>query len=213
MENQEKNPVPSSDTEPASATVFLDANGAARRRFTRLGAGAAGVILTLHSQPGMAAKGMGDKNAMCVAPSGFMSIATGSHGPHVSCFYNRSHGYWKNHPEEWKTQAGIDYNAKFGSIFPATGRYADLADVTLMDVVNPSKAVKDIDQNNVAMQTVAALLNARASKYAGVPTILPEDTVMAIWREYAANGYYTPSSGASIWTGAQVAEYFESTFR
>lgn len=206
MDNHEQNPPA---MRAAAGRPSLDPKGAARRRFTRIGAGATGVILTLHSQPGMAAM----NNAMCVAPSGFMSMTAASRSPQDSCSYNRSHGYWKNHPEEWKSRAGIDYGAKFGKIFRASGRYAELADVTLMEVMDPTPAIKAIDQNNVAMQSVAALLNARAAAYAGVPSVLPEESVMEIWNEFAAKGYYTPSSGASIWSGAQTAEYLESTFR
>lgn len=199
----------SADMKAAPRMASLDAKGAARRRFTRIGAGATGVILTLHSQPGMA----GTK-AMCVSPSGFMSMTVNASGsPQDACANNRSHGYWKNHPEAWKTHAGIDYNAKFGKVFAATGRHAGLADVTLMEVLDPSDTVKAIDHNNVAMQTVAALLNARAARYAGVPSILPEERVMEIWNEFAAHGYYTPGSGASIWSGGQIAQYLESTFR
>ena len=204
----------SADIKVAPRMPSLDAKGAARRRFTRMGAGATGVILTLHSQPGMAAKGIAGNNGMCATPSGFMSMPTNaSRSPQDSCAYNRSHGYWKNHPEAWKTRAGIDHNAKFGKVFPATGRYAGLADMTLMEVLDPSDAVKAIDHNNVAMQTVAALLNARAARYAGVPSILPEESVMEIWNEVAVNGYYTPRTGGFIWSGEQTAQYLESTFR
>lgn len=193
----------------APSTPSLDAQGAARRRFVRMGAGATGVILTLHSQPGMAAV----ENAMCVAPSGFMSMTPASRSPQDACAYNRSHGYWKNHPEAWKTSAGIDYNARFGKILPAIGRYEELAQVKLIDVLNPSDAVRAIDQHNVAMQTVTALLNARASRYAGVPTLLPEDRVVDIWTKFASQGYYSPNADATIWGGDKLAEYFESTFR
>src|SRR5688500_1051589 len=118
MNNKEQNLPLSPDMPPASGIPPLDPKDAARRRFARISAGATGVILTLHSQPGMAIG-----NAMCVAPAGFMSMTSASRSPQDSCSYNRSHGYWKTHPEEWKSRAGIDYNAKFGKIFRATGRY------------------------------------------------------------------------------------------
>lgn len=208
MEDQEKNPVLSPAIQPASAMPSLDAKGVARRRFTRLGVGATGVILTLHSQPGMAAT-----NAMCVAPSGFMSVTSTSISPQEPCSYNRSHGYWKTHPEAWATRANIDFNTKFGKIFPAKGRFEALAGATLMEVLDPPAAFKGIDVNNVAMQTVTAFLNARAASHAGLPTVLPEARVMEIWKQYAAQGFYMPTSGNVIWTGAQTAEYLESTFR
>lgn len=186
----------------------LDTRGAARRRFARLGAGATGVILTLHSQPGMTAEIL-----RCETPSGFMSRTPNSRSPQNACEYNRSHGYWKNHPEEWKSRAGVDHLALFGTVFPAVGNYADLADATLMQVLDPTREIKTIDAQNVAMQTVAAYLNARAAQYAGQPTVLPEHLVMTIWTDFVTKGYYSPDLGATFWTGGQIAFYLESTFR
>lgn len=223
---------------PSQAAITLpplDSKGAARRRFTRLGAGATGVILTLHSHPGMAADGL-----RCVTPSGFMSMKTtsASHSPQGICSGNRSHGYWKTHEDEWTDQAGVDTTTKFGEIFTATGNYEGLAQATLMDVlVRPSKDqndpkgpkgpkgskdstdatdwidIKAIDQNNVAMQTVTAFLNARMASRNGTPTVLPEHLVHEIWNQFVRQGYYSPSAGAFIWHGPMIAEYFESTFR
>jgi hypothetical protein len=208
MDNQENTAHMPPATQGATDTPPLDAKGAARRRFTRIGAGATGVILTLHSQPGMAAGGA------CVSPSGFMSMTATSNRPQVSCSANRSHGYWKTHPEEWRTRAGIDYNAPFGKVFLATGRYADLAKVPLMQVVDPNDAVKAIDRNNVAMQCVAALLNARAARYTGIPSVLTEERVMEIWTSYVTKGFYAPAGEKSmIWTAPQIAGYLETTFR
>jgi hypothetical protein len=195
---------------PATAGLpALDTRGTARRRFARLGAGTAtGVILTLHSQPGMTAEGL-----RCETPSGFMSRTPNSRSPQNACEYNRSHRYWKTHPEEWKSRAGVTPRTRFGRVFPTSGNYADLAGVTLMEVLDPSPAIKAIDAENVAMQTVAAYLNARAAQYAGQPNVLPEDRVLAIWTDFVTKGYYSPDLGATFWTGGQIAFYLESTFR
>lgn len=211
MDNQPNHATP---PQAATGTPLLDAKGAARRRFTRLGAGATGVILTLHSQPGMAAEGL-----KCVAPSGFMSMKTAaatttSLSPQGNCSSNRSHGYWKNHADDWARLAGVDHAAKFGNVFLATGNYEGLAEVSLMDVLTrPTKEIKEIDQSNVAMQTVTAFLNARVASLDGTPTVLPEELVQEIWGQYVRHGYYSPSTGAFIWHGAMIAEYLESTFR
>ena len=193
----------------AAGTPALDPKGAARRRFARIGAGATtGVILTLHSQPGMTAGTLS-----CASPSGFVSATTDSRSPQNSCSSNRSHGYWKTHPEEWKSSAGVNEKARFGRIFPCRGAYAGIATATLMEVVEPSDAVKAVDTDNVAMHTVAAYLNARAAQYAGRPSVLPEDLVMRIWTDFVTTGSYSPDSGTTFWSGAQIAFYFQSTFR
>jgi hypothetical protein len=209
MDGREQNASMPPDTQARPAPL-LDAKGLARRRFTRAGAGAAGVILTLHSQPGMAADVL-----PCVSPSGFMSMKPGASArPQQSCSYNLSHGYWKKHPDEWQTRAGMSSAALFGTLFACSGNYVGLANVTMMQVVDPTDAVKAIDHSNVAMQCVSALLNARAARIAGIPSVLPEEKVMEIWNDFVTKGYYAPGGkGATPWTGGQIATYLESTFR
>jgi hypothetical protein len=209
MENQEKSSPMSPDTQ-AAPVAPLDAKGLARRRFARVGAGTTGVILTLHSQPGMATF----SKSMCKSPSGYMSMKPGTSGqPQGSCSYNRSHGYWKTHPNSWKSMANTSTTAKFSSFFRCTGAYGGLANVTLMQVIDPSNTVKAIDRNNVAMQCVTALLNARSAQFGGLPTVLPADKVIDMWNQFATRGYYTPVKGALPWNGAVIAAYLESTFR
>lgn len=190
----------------------LDARGAARRRFTRAGVGAAGVILTLHSQPGMAA----EQVLTCATPSGFMSIKTASHNPQNSCTNNRSHGYWKNSESAWVPSTGTSPDAKFGDVLEPRGDYAGLAGYTLMQVLarpKEAKEIKDIDHENVAMQIVTALLNARFAARAGIPSVLPEEKVVAMWDEFTLTGGYKPTASATPWTGAELAGYLETTFR
>jgi hypothetical protein len=182
----------------------------ARRRFARAGVGATGVILTLHSQAGMPIF----SKTLCKSPSGYMSMKPGtSASPQVSCSHNRSHGYWKNHADEWKSSAGMDSSTKFSKFFQCTGNYVGLADVTMMQVIDPSDVVKKIDHGNVAMQCVTALLNARVARNAGLPTVLPEDKLIEIWNQFVSQGFYTPVKGAMPWSGADIAAYLESTFR
>jgi hypothetical protein len=201
MEDQEKNSRMSPHSQ-AAPQAPLDPKGIARRRFARASAGATGVILTLHSQPGMATF----SKTQCQSPSGYMSMKPGASAqPQISCSYNRSHGYWKTHPNAWKTMAGMDASAKFSSFFRCTGNYIGLANVTMMQVIDPSRAIKAIDRNKAAMQCAAALLNARAARLSGIRTVLPEDEVTEIWNQFVRKGYYTPSKGAAPWSGAVIA--------
>lgn len=207
MEDQANRSVNPPEAQGPHDAPQLDARGVARRRFTRAGLGATGVILTLHSQPGMAT-GM-----TCASPSGFMSIKSASHNPQNSCSYNRSHGYWKTHSGDWRARCGTSPDTMFTEVLIARGAYAGLKDYTLMQIINPPKEVKRIDRNNVAMQMVTALLNARASQMAGIPSVLPEDKVVAMWNEFTSTGYYRPTGSAKPWSGAQIAGYLETTFR
>ena len=209
MDDQQNNSPMSADTQ-ATPQAPLDAKGVARRRFARASAGATGVILTLHSQPGMATF----SKTMCKSPSGYMSMKPGASArPQVSCSYNRSHGYWKTHENKWESLAGMSSKTKFSTFFRCTGNYIGLANVTMMQVIDPTQAIKRIDRNNVAMQCVAALLNARAARSAGLPTVLPADEVLEIWNQFVTRGYYVPVKGATPWSGAVIAAYLESTFR
>ena len=136
MEDLEKTPPMLPDTQ-AVPVPPLAPKGVARRRFARVGAGATGVILTLHSQPGMATF----SKTLCKSPSGYMSMKPGASAkPQVSCSYNRSHGYWKTHASEWRTQASIDPSTKFGKVF-VVGRFTGLTNITLMGIIDPTKTV------------------------------------------------------------------------
>jgi hypothetical protein len=151
---------------------------------------------------------------MCQSPSGYMSMKPGASAkPQISCSTNRSHGYWKTHPDAWKTMGGMDSSAKFSSFFLCTGSYVGLADATMMQVIDPTPEIKAIDRDNVAMQCVAALLNARAAQLSGIRTVLPEDEVTAIWEQFVTRGYYEPVKGAEPWNGGVISAYLESTFR
>ena len=214
MEDQEGRSAPANaaqEAQAAPAVPQLDARGASRRRFTRAGAGAAGVILTLHSQPGMAT--YGNYGGVCASPSGFMSIKTASHNPQNSCSYNRSFTFWRDNSKSWKSRCGTRPETRFVEVLQPRGAYIHLKNFTLLQIVQQTKEVRAIDRSFVALQIVTALLNARASERAGIPSVLPEDQVVAIWDEYSLKGSYKPSGSAKAWTGLQLAAYLQTTFR
>lgn len=214
MEDQEGRSAPANAAQEAQAVPEapqLDARGASRRRFTRAGAGAAGVILTLHSQPGMAT--YGNYGGVCASPSGFMSIKTASHNPRNSCSHNRSFTYWRDNSKAWKSLCGTHPDTRFNKVLEASGAYAGLGRFTLLQILQQPKEVRAIDRSFVALQIVTALLNARASEKVGAESVLPEDKVVAIWDEFRVNGSYKPSGSAKPWTGLQLAAYLQTTFR
>lgn len=204
----------------------LGAHGAARRRFARAGVGATGIVLTLSSKGAMA--------NTCSSPSGFVSASLkGSGGPAYSCTSNGSHGYWKNHQSAWQI-TGVKPTDLFGAHFETGIDYAHLKEVPLIGVLDPnayfraraeeggkngkggksSNVPPDFDPNNVAMQTIAAYLNARLAKATGMQgAVMTPEEVKKIWTDFVFDGSYLPQPGAARWDGAKIAAYFEGTFQ
>jgi hypothetical protein len=176
----------------------MSAKGAARRRFAKAGAGAsAGAILTLASQPGMAA-------AVCTSPSGFMSGNLSKHNHDVPCA-GLSPGFWKTHHEAW-TGALTNGDAKFHQTFATTSRCAQMNAYTCFDIVDPDVVKNGDDPNNVGMHIMATLLNVRSGRIG----FMTENQVRAIWNSFASTGTYTPTAGVT-WNGTQIVGYLVST--
>lgn len=176
----------------------ITAKGAARRRFARAGMGASGgVILTLASQPAMAA-------LVCTSPSGACSGNLSKHNNSVAC-EGVSPGYWKTHHSEWKG-ALTNGDSPYHLTFPTTSRCSVLDAYTCFDIVDPTKVANGADPDNVAMHIMATLLNVRSNRIG----FLTESQVMAIWNSFAATSTYKPTSTVT-WNGYQIAAYLKST--
>lgn len=176
----------------------ISAKGAARRRFAKAGMGASGgVLLTLASQPAMAA-------LVCTSPSGALSGNLSKHNTAVAC-EGVSPGFWKN--QHWAWQSALtNGDAKFNLTFPTTARCSALDAYTCFDIVDPGVVANGDDPNNVAMHIMATLLNVRSKRIG----FLNESQVMGIWNSYAATGAYKPTSTVT-WSGAQIVAYLTST--
>jgi hypothetical protein len=191
----------------------LSAKGAARRRFTRAGAAASGVLLTLHSQPGMTA-------VICAGPSGFQSGLISARNPDPGACSGRSPGYWKNvevsgggngkGPKHnlpnkvWPPGATAD--TLFRSVFTCTASMADTygSDTCTLDWIMGTNA--GWDKDNLGAHLVAAYLNVLAG-YTGYLTV---NKLTNIWNELRDYGYFTPTAGVQ-WSRAQVVQYLSGT--
>ena len=178
---------------------LLDARGAARRRFTRAGVGASGVLMTLASQPGMA--------AVCATPSGSLSSGMSSRAPNIAeTCGGLSQGYWKN--KDWP--AGTSRDARFGDIFPCSSSSTVMAGMKMYDVL--CNADTNVDKFNTGSHTVSAYLNYRSdATYVITPAILSK-----MWKEYQdtggqAVGFYVPAVNHK-WYGFDIVNYIVSTF-
>lgn len=183
----------------------LSAKGAARRRFTRAGAAASGVLLTLHSQPGMAA-------TVCAGPSGFQSGLVSARPNDPGACTGRTPGYWKNVEADagfaakktWP--AGAKHTDLFRSVFTCTiaMNHTYGSDTCTLDFIMGTNA--GFDKHNLGAHLVAAYLNVLAgySQFQTVPML------KNIWNELRDYGYFAPTAGVK-WDAAQVVQYLRST--
>jgi hypothetical protein len=182
---------------PPEGADQLKPSGASRRRFTKAGLGASGVILTLPARSVLAGGGGngGGGNSTCKSPSGFLSGNASTHGPEPIC-QGRSPGYWKTH-DGWP----IPPDTKFSSIFNCAPSLA-YKDFTLGKLIEPQKE----DANKLAMHLIAALLNARM----GWTPFLTEERIHSMFNEWQADGTFSPSAGVD-WDAAQIVLYLTAT--
>lgn len=178
----------------------LSQRGATRRRLTKAGIGALGVLSTLESRAGMSPM-------ICKSPSGALSGGLSSHyGPAPVC-QGLSPGYWKNHPDAWS----IPLNTMFADVFYVAGDKtsctAESKDKsylcsTMMNLLDP----QGFDTYKLGMHLVATYLNIRAGKI----SFLTVEALVNMWFELQTKGYYNPVAGVQ-WSAEQVKNYLEAT--
>ena len=177
----------------SSASEPLGQKGQSRRRFTRAGVVTSGVLLTLHSQPGMAAE-------VCATASGSLSGGIQSFQASNATCAGRSPGYWANH--SWP--GGCNKDTPFTRLFPCdTRNFQSYGKVTLSGILTP----KQFDKHGIGRHLVACWLNVKA----GLSSFQTEEQLRTIWYEYSRTGYYTPTAGVR-WDGHRIAQYLQSTF-
>lgn len=176
--------------QPAQARDRLDPAGAARRRFAK--GGATGVLLTLASQPGMAAD-------ICASPSGSLSGGLQSRRPRAQSCDGRSPGYWKSHT--WP--AGISRDALFSKVYPCVGRNRDTyGKVTCLAILSH----QEFDKGNLGMHMMAGYLNAAD----GRTSFLTAQLLQKIWSDWQEKGYYSPNPNVH-WNAADIVIYLSGT--
>ncbi|MES2103889.1 MAG: hypothetical protein V4634_07695 [Pseudomonadota bacterium] len=162
--------------------------GESRRRFTKTGIAASGVLVTLASRSVLGCE-------INTSPSGFVSANQSTHGPQ-QLSQGRSPGYWKNH-KHWP----INNTTLFSSIFGCAPK-SPYKDVTMMQLLSH----QDFDKDNLGMHLVAAYLNALM----GWTPFLSPSAVVNIFTEWQLNGYFNPVANVN-WNGAQIVTYISGT--
>lgn len=181
----------------------LSASGLSRRGFAKLGTGAAGIILTLTSQPGMA-------DVVCASASQSLSKWT-SHHPNTAlqCSGLSPNG-WALNP----TTASLKNNGTppwpalqdrqtllFSSIFPS-GVREGYSTILMDTILTP----QDFDKYNIGRHFAATYLNVISNRI----NFLTVAGVQAMWQEWFTSGVYHPTAGVT-WDGEQVVTYLKST--
>ncbi len=167
--------------------------GESRRRFTKAGLAASGVILSLASKPGMACE-------ICASPSGSLSGGLASHhGPAPTCA-GLTPGYWKNHTS-WP--GGVSCSTPFRDVFHVNSSRSIYYSPTLLQVLTPQDFN---DQSGFGSHLVACYLNVRG----GLSSFLTVATLQSIFQEWQSTGHYTPSAGVQ-WDITQIVTYLSGT--
>jgi len=201
-------------------TKFVDSS---RRRFTKSGLAATGVILTLASRPVLA-------STVCKSPSAFYSANTSNH-IHEMCFGNYP-DYYANNPQAWggtqylpgtynnnkenSNSNGSSNSSKstnsngnpsstnnvdnwvggtqFQQAFPGSRRY-------------PGKSMMQVlwIGDSIGGYLCAALLNAAL----GLTPPLTETQIVDMCLEYETKGYFEPTAGVH-WYEGDIITYLES---
>lgn len=189
---------PPADAVPPAASASLSARGASRRRFTRAGAGAAGVLLTLHSQPGMACTYCGISASAAVSAVGQKkAIGTLSHqGPAAVC-----NGI---PPVSWSKTSwpvGCSPTDGFSKHFPCNNG-SDYAKTSCKDIMLGASC----DSSRMGQYMLAAYLNVLSRRV----NFLSISTLQEVWGEWLTKGYYAPMAGQQ-WYANDIVGYLRGT--
>lgn len=198
----------------------LSAHGAARRRITRAGAAASGVLLTLHSQPGMA-------QVVCAGASGFQSGLVSARPNDPGACAGRSPGFWKNtdpapidngkgngkkggnnapaNPDKY-WPSGAKPGDLFSSVFFCTSDLADTygSPTCTLDWIMGNEPT--FDKHQLGAHLVATYLNILSGRigYLTVPQL------KNMWNELRADGTFSPTAGVD-WDAEKVVTYLKGT--
>jgi hypothetical protein len=162
-----------------------------RRRLLRRGLAAAPVIMTLASPPVSA--------GLCTTCSAFGSMHPSGKQASVTCG-GRTPAIWSSTPSgHWPISPNNPFKNYFSPALADTN-------VSLKDVINPSKGYDPVARN-----CVASLLNASTSPPLTPATILSAGYAKAIWSAYATKGYFEPTAGIQ-WNSAKIVDWIATTY-
>ena len=177
----------------AEQAAPMTPRGAARRRLTKAGLGAAGVLWTAQSHA---------MDFACVSASAALSGGLDSNKSNdtaVAC-EGRAPGFWKNHGG-WPVATSTLFSSVFNCPDTLSSTYGS---ATLLALVEGC----DFDKQNIGMHLTAAYLNVKSGKIG----FLSERTLLQMWYELRNTGHYQPARGV-FWDVEKTKEYLEGTYK
>lgn len=204
------NPENTSRADAPAITPESPAQGVseARRRLLVRGGMASGpILLTLTSRPVLGGLNPGE----CISPSQTLSGALSHRGAKVGTCNGRSPGYWKTcAASNWP----IPQSTPFHSVFvvgTVDGSRFFNTDGSMMTMIQVLTVLGYVDPYRMAFHCIGAYLNILKGGMID-PKALTAEGLVAIWREYALTGKYTPYAGATPWDGTQIVNYLSSNY-
>jgi hypothetical protein len=188
----------------SAPSASLSAKGASRRRFAKASAGATGVLLTLHSQPGMACTYCGISPSVAMsAISQKIPISKLSHRPKTTSACNGRFPEWWSQQRNWPR--GCRKDVEFKNYFSCKGgRGSAFANFTATKIINGEA---DCDAGlNMGKYMLAAYLNIMSGRV----DFLTVGALQAAWNEWSDKGYYEPMAGQK-WYANDIVSYLYGT--
>lgn len=184
-------------------TAPLSAKGVSRRRFAKASAGATGVLLTLHSQPGMACTYCGISPSVAMsAISRKIPVSQLSHKSTTTAKCNGRLPDWWCQQTNWPR--GCNKNAEFKNYFTCKGNSAAFANISANKIL---KGEADCDAGvNMGKFMLAAYLNV----VSGRVNFLSIEALQSAWNEWSSKGYYAPMAGQK-WYASDIVSYLYGT--
>jgi hypothetical protein len=186
------------DQASLASSDSMSAKGKARRRFARAGAGATGVLLTLHSQPGMACTYCGISISGAVSAIGQHRTVgmLSHHGPAPMC-NGRLPRDWLN--LTWpKGAAPTD---PFRKYFSCSGQ-SPYHGLSCKEVLQGSEK----DPTRMGQYLMASYLNVQSRRI----NFLTVASLQEVWNDWSAKGYYSPMAGQR-WFASDIVGYLYGT--
>ena len=196
---------------PQGMVEKISPSGESRRRFTKTGIAASGVLVTLASRPALGC-------TVGVSPSVYCSGNVSGHGPKDTNHPGCPPTYWSGNCDHgWPSTCKTD--TKFESCFKGTTSKSVCYGWTLIQILDPQNNYKKDSKGKItrfsdtkgglAKYLVAAYLNNAGGK---APFLTQANIIKMHSDVYQVGTGYIPTKGATAWTVPYTMTYLGGTW-